>query len=117
MSQTPPLTEAEAETLRQQLAAHDAAQAEVAKAANRALLAPLVGLGLGGTDPLTCSLSGLASAVRTHALAIGPVDPEFPAYAVQVSSVIEAFDRRLRTMVANNAAAPEPVAPEEPQGE
>lgn len=112
------LSTEEAEHLRQQLAAHDAAQAEAAKAANRALLAPLVALGLGGTDPLTCSLSGLAAGLRTHALTVGPVDPEFPAYAVTVANVIEGVDRRLRTMVANNVADPEFVAPhEEPQGD
>lgn len=111
------LSTEEAEHLRQQLAAHDVAQAEAAKAANRALLAPLVALGLGGTDPLTCSLSGLAAALRTHAPSISPVEPEFTVFAITVASVIESLDRRLRTMMANNAPAPASVAPEEPQGD
>lgn len=110
------LTDEEAQLLRQQLAAHDAAQAEAAKVANRALLAPLVALGLGGTGPLTCSLSAAATALRTHGVNLTLADPEFPAYAVSVAKVMDDLDRRLRTLVARNAASPE-APPEEPQGE
>ncbi len=117
---TAELTPEEAEALRQQLAAHDAAQAEAAKAANRALLAPLVALGLGGTEPLTCSLSAAAAALRTHGVNLAAADPEFPAYAVSVAKVMDDLDRRLRTLVSRNAATPivPPVTPpDEPQGE
>ena len=117
---TAELTPEEAKALRQQLAAHDAAQLEAAKAVSRALLAPMTGIGLGGTGPLTCSLEGLAACVRTHAASMSEVDPSFPAYAVQVATVLDGFDRRIRTLVAQNAAtqeAPPVTPPEEPQGE
>lgn len=113
-------TPEEIETMRQELAAHDAAQAEAAKLVNRALLAPLVAFGFGGTEPLTCSLSAAAAALRTHGVKLMPADPEFPAYAVSVAKVMDDLDRRLRTLVARNAATPEvpPVEPPvEPQGE
>jgi len=113
---TTELTPEEAEIRRHELAAYDAAQAEAGKAANRALLSPLTDIGLGGTEPLTCSLEGLAACMRTHAANMSEVDPSFPAYAVQVATVLDGFDRRVRTLVARNAATPE-APPVEPQGE
>ena len=110
----------EIEIMRQELAAHDAAQAEASKVANRALLAPLVALGLGSTEPLSCSLSAAAAALRTHGVNLAPADPEFPAYAVSVAKVMDDLDRRLRTLVSRNAAtpvAPPVTPPDEPQGE
>lgn len=69
------LTPEEADALREQLAAFDAAQHEAAKAANRALLAPLTSIGLGGTEPLTCSLEQAVEAINlprtTTILALG----------------------------------------------
>lgn len=87
-------------------------EAEAAKATNRALLAPLVALGLGGTEPLACSLESLASGLREHAAAIGAVDGGFTSYAFQVATVLDGLDRRLRTLVAVNAATPADPAPE-----
>lgn len=109
---TTELTPEQAEALRLQLAAHDAAQAEAGKAANRVLLAPLVAMGLGGTEPLACSLEGLAAVLREHASAVGGVEASFPSYAYQVATVLDGLDRKLRTMVAANAAAPAEPEPE-----
>lgn len=63
------LTPEEADALREQLAAFDAAQHEAAKAANRALLAPLTSIGLGGTEPMTCSLEQAVEARRAMSCA------------------------------------------------
>ncbi|GEM_PF-652333 len=119
------LTPEEADALREQLAAYDAAQHEEAKAANRALLAPLTSIGLGGTEPLTCSLEQAVAAIRAAAPSLAAVDPEFPAYAFTVLPVVERLDHKLRALVTQNAPAPaseptgepeeEPGAPAEPE--
>lgn len=112
---TPPLTEEEARAMREQLAAFDAAQHEAAKAANRALLAPLTSIGLGTTGPLTCSLEQAVEAIRANAAGLTAVDPGFPAFAFTVLPVIERMDHRLRALVTQNALAPAPEAPVTPE--
>lgn len=109
------LTPEEADALREQLAAYDAAQHEAAKAANRALLAPLTSIGLGGTGPLTCSLEDMVAAIRAAAPSMAAVDPEFPSYAFTILPVVERLDHKLRALVTQNAPAPEPEAPAEPE--
>nr|WP_313393508.1 hypothetical protein [Brevundimonas diminuta] len=109
------MTPEEADALREQLAAFDAAQHEAAKAANRALLAPLTSIGLGGTEPLTCSLEQAVEAIRANAASLAAVDPGFPAYAFTVLPVVERLDHKLRALVTANAPAPEPEAPAEPE--
>lgn len=104
------LTPEEAEALRQQLAAHDAIQNEARKAANRAKLQPLVDLGLGGSGPLTCSPAELAAGLRAHAMALSDMDATLPNLAFSTAQVIETMGDRVRSLVAQNAAAP--VAPE-----
>ncbi|OJU51882.1 MAG: hypothetical protein BGO02_03795 [Brevundimonas sp. 67-6] len=112
---TPTLTEEEARALREQLAAFDAAQHEAAKAANRALLAPLTSIGLGTTGPLTCSLEQAVEAIRANAAGLAAVDPGFPAYAFTVLPVVERMDHKLRALVTQNAPAPAPEAPVTPE--
>ncbi len=107
---TPPLTDEEAREMRGRLAAHDAAQVEAAKAANRALLEPLTTIGLGGAGPLTCSLEQAIEAIKANAVPLAAVDPGFTSYAFTVASVVEGLDRKLRTMVAQNAPTPAPEA-------
>ncbi len=109
------LTPEEADALREQLAAFDAAQHEAAKAANRAALAPLTSIGLGTGGPLTCSLEQAVEAIRVNAAGLAAVDPGFPSYAFTVLPVVERLDHKLRSMVTQNAPAPEPVAPVEPE--
>ena len=112
---TPTLTEEEARALREPLAAFDAAQHEAAKAANRALLAPLTSIGLGTTGPLTCSLEQAVEAIRANAAGLAAVDPGFPAYAFTVLPVVERMDHKLRALVTQNAPAPAPEAPVTPE--
>lgn len=109
------LTPEEAAALREQLAAYDAAQHEAAKAANRAVMEPLTSIGLGGTEPLTCSLEQAVAAIRAAAPSMAAVDPEFPAYAFTVLPVVERLDHKLRALVTQNAPAPEPEARAEPE--
>ncbi|WP_303719070.1 hypothetical protein [Brevundimonas naejangsanensis] len=111
---TTPLTEEEARAMREQLAAYDAAQQEAAKAANRALLAPLTSIGLGGTEPLTCSLGDIVAAIRANATSLAAVDPGFPTYAFTILPVVERLDHKLRSLVTANAPTPAPEAPAEP---
>ncbi|MGN6064874.1 hypothetical protein [Brevundimonas diminuta] len=103
------------ETKRAEVAAYDAAQHEAAKAANRTLMAPLTSIGLGGTEPLTCSLEQAVEAIRANAASLAAVDPGFPAYAFTVLPVVERLDHKLRALVAQNAPAPEPEAPVTPE--
>lgn len=110
------LTPEEADALREQLAAYDAAQHEAAKAANRAVMEPLTSIGLGSGGPLTCSLEQAVAAIRAAAPSMAAVDPEFPAYAFTVLPVVERLDHKLRALVAQNAPAPEPEAPVTPEG-
>lgn len=112
---TAPLTDDEARAMREQLAAHDAAQLEARKAEHRLLLEPLTSIGLGGTEPLTCSLEQAVEAIRANAASLAPVDPGFPAYAFTVLPVIERMDHKLRAMVTQSAPAPAPDAPAEPE--
>jgi len=109
------LTPEEAAALRKQLNDYDVAQHEAIKAANRALLAPLTSIGLGGTEPLTCSLEQTVAAIRAAAPGLAAVDPEFPAYAFTVLPVVERLDHKLRALVTANAPAPEPEVPAEPE--
>lgn len=110
MTTPPELTNEEAETLRQQLAAHDAAENEAKKTANRARLAPLTALGLGGDGPLTCSLAELAAGLKTGAMTLGDLDPTLPNLAFSTAQVVETLNDRVRSLAAVNAAAPEPAA-------
>lgn len=82
------------------------AEVNAQKAANRLLLGPLTDIGLGGTDPLTVSLETLVARVRATAVDLVALDAAYPAYAAQVAQVVEGLDRKLRTLVAQNAAAP-----------
>lgn len=109
------MTPAEAAALREQLAAYDAAQHEAAKAANRALLSPLTSIGLGGTEPLTCSLEQAVAAIRANAASLAAVDPDFPGFAFTVLPVVERLDHKLRALVAQNAPASAPEAPVTPE--
>lgn len=109
------LTPEEADALREQLAAYDAAQHEAAKAANRAVMEPLTSIGLGAGGPLTCSLEQAVAAIRAAAPSMAAVDPEFPAYAFTVLPVVERLDHKLRALVTANAPAPEPETPAEPE--
>ncbi len=109
------LTPEEADALREQLAAYDAAQHEAAKAANRVVMEPLTTIGLGTGGPLTCSLEQAVAAIRAVAPSMAAVDPGFPAYAFTVLPVVERLDHKLRALVTQNAPAPEPEAPAEPE--
>ena len=109
------LTPEEADALREQLAAYDAAQHEAAKAANRVRLEPLTAIGLGTTGPLTCSLEQAVEAIRANAAGLASVDPGFPAYAFTVLPVVERLDHKLRALVTANAPTPAPEAPAEPE--
>lgn len=106
-----PMTDEEAAALRQQLAAHDAVQNEARKAANRAKLQPLVDLGLGGSTPLTCSATELAACLRANAMALADMDATLPNLAFSTAQVLETMNDRIRSLAAQNAAAPaEPAA-------
>ncbi|HAD84481.1 MAG TPA: hypothetical protein DCG71_06510 [Brevundimonas sp.] len=109
------LTPEEADALREQLAAYDAAQHEAAKAANRAVMEPLTSIGLGTGGSLTCSLEQAVAVIRANAPSMAAVDPGFPAYAFTVLPVVERLDHKLRALVTQNTPAPEPEAPAEPE--
>lgn len=102
-----PMTDEEAAALRQQLAAHDAVQNETRKAANRAKLQPLLDLGLGGAGPLTCSANDLAACLRANAMALADMDATLPNLAFSTAQVLETMNDRMRSLAAQNAAAPE----------
>jgi len=99
------------ETKRAEVAAYDAAQAEAQKEANRAKLQPLIDIGLGGSTPLTCSSAELATALRTNAMALADLDATLPNLAFSTAQVLETMNDRIRSLAAQNAAAPaEPEA-------
>lgn len=105
-NQTPPTPE-EVEAARQLVSQADAAAAEAAKAANRARLAPLVALGLGGAGPLACSATDLAACLRANAMALADMDATLPNLAFSSAQVLETMNDRIRSLTAQNAAAPE----------
>ncbi|MET4683677.1 hypothetical protein [Brevundimonas faecalis] len=107
------LTPEQIEAMRLEVQAYDAAQNEAGKAAVRALIQPLIDLGLGGSDPLTASPVQLATAMRTAAPTLASVDPSLPNLLFSTAQVFETANDRIRTLVALNAPAPaSPPAPE-----
>lgn len=108
MNQTPTVpTPEEIEAARLMVSQADAAAAEARKSANRAKLSPLLDLGLGGAGPLTCSANDLAACLRANAMALADMDATLPNLAFSTAQVLETMSDRIRSLAAQNAAAPE----------
>lgn len=105
-------TAEEIEAARALVAAADAAAAEATKAANRLKLKPLTDIGLGGPGPLTCSPTELVSALRASAMTLVDLDSALPNLAYSTAQVLETMQDRVRSLVAQNAAAPATAEPE-----